>query len=240
MHQYLDSIFKNSKAENFINYAFNFNYNNCKLYRDYCNSINKETTNTNKLTDIPFLPIEFFKNHKIKTGYGKASRIFVSSGTTGKKSKHYVLDLKVYDQSLLYSFKYAFGDPKNFHFLGITPDPNERKNSSLIYMIDKLQKFSKNEGFSDNTFVYLEEFRLGRKEKKKLGLVFNKLFNGSTLARGDGELVRDFYISMTPRAGGLGSYKVSLNKKVFFINKSYAEANFEFLDCKRQEEFKLN
>ena len=152
MHQYLDNIFKNSKSEKVINYAFNFNYNNCKFYRNYCNSINKENINNHKLTDIPFLPIEFFKNHKIKTDRGKTSRVFFSSGTTGKKSKHYVQDLKVYDKSLLYSFKYVFGDPQNFHFLGITPDPSERKNSSLIYMIDKLQKFSKNEGFFSANF----------------------------------------------------------------------------------------
>ena len=163
MHQYLDNIFKNSKAEKVINYAFNFNYNNCKLYRNYCNSINKKNINNHKLTDIPFLPIEFFKNHKIKTDRGKTSRVFFSSGTTGKKSKHYVQDLKVYDQSLLYSFKYAFGDPQNFHFLGITPDPSKRKNSSLIYMIDKLQKFSKNEGFFSANF---QSFKLNIKKYK--------------------------------------------------------------------------
>lgn len=228
MHQYLDSIFKNSKAENFINYAFNFNYNNCKLYRDYCNSINKETTNTNKLTDIPFLPIEFFKNHKIKTDYGKASRIFVSSGTTGKKSKHYVQDLKVYDQSLLYSFKYAFGDPKNFHFLGITPDPNERKNSSLIYMIDKLQKYSKNEGFFSanlqNFKVNIEKYQNSNKKIIIYGLshllldfVENEKFN-----------LKDFIIIET---GGMKGNREEIEKRKlheilsdgFGTNKVYSE-----------------
>ena len=228
MHQYLDNIFKNSKAEKVINYAFNFNYNNCKLYRDYCNSINKENINNHKLTDIPFLPIEFFKNHKIKTDRGKTSRVFFSSGTTGKKSKHYVQDLKVYDQSLLYSFKYVFGDPQNFHFLGITPDPSERKNSSLIYMIDKLQKYSKNEGFFSanlqNFKLNIEKYQNSNKKIIIYGLshllldfVENEKFN-----------LKDFIIIET---GGMKGNREEIEKRKlheilsvgFGTNKVYSE-----------------
>ena len=147
MQRYLDRIFNESEIEKVIHYAFKFNYNSCDLYKEYCDSINKNYSENIKLKDIPFLPISFFKNHKILSKEKTASKIFLSSGTTGKKSKHHVTDLKIYNHSLLNSFKYAFGDPKKFHFIGITPSPKERKNSSLIYMIDKLQKYSKNEGF---------------------------------------------------------------------------------------------
>ena len=107
-----------------------FNYYNCDLYKEYCDSINKNYSEDIKIEDIPFLPISFFKNHKIQSNQKIKSKLFLSSGTTGKKSKHYVTDLNIYNHSLLNSFKYAFGDPKKFHFIGITPSPEKRKNSS--------------------------------------------------------------------------------------------------------------
>ena len=164
MHQYLDSIFNDHEIEETIHYAFKFNYNSCKLYKDYCDSVNKNYSKNNKITDIPFLPIGFFKNHKVQYNGKTHDKIFLSSGTTGKKSKHYITDLKIYNQSLLNSFKYAFGDPKKFHFIGITPSPEERKNSSLIYMIDELQKYSKNKGFFSSK---CEEFKLKIKKFQK-------------------------------------------------------------------------
>ena len=164
MHQYLDSIFNNPEIENAIHYAFKFNYNKCRLYRDYCDSVNKNYFNNNKINNIPFLPIGFFKNHRVQSNKKTEYKIFLSSGTTGKKSKHYVTDLKIYNHSLLNSFKYAFGDPKKFHFIGITPSLKERKNSSLIYMINKLQNYSKNDGFFSSN---LEEFKFKIKEYQK-------------------------------------------------------------------------
>ena len=164
MHRYLASIFNESEIETTIQDAFKFNYNSCGLYKEYCDSINKNYSDNTKIEDIPFLPISFFKNHKIQSNQKSKSKLFLSSGTTGKKSKHYVTDLNIYNHSLLNSFKYAFGDPKKFHFIGITPSPEERKNSSLVYMIDKLQSYSKNEGFfSSNS----EEFKIKIKKIQK-------------------------------------------------------------------------
>jgi phenylacetate-coenzyme A ligase PaaK-like adenylate-forming protein len=164
MHRYLASIFNESEIETAIQDAFKFNYNSCDLYKEYCDSINKNYSENIKIEDIPFLPISFFKNHKIQSNQKSKSKLFLSSGTTGKKSKHYVTDLNIYNHSLINSFKYAFGDPKKFHFIGVTPSPEERKNSSLIYMIDKLQSYSKNEGFfSSNS----EEFKIKIKKIQK-------------------------------------------------------------------------
>ena len=157
MHRYLGSIFNESEIEAAIKDAFKFNYNSCDLYKEYCDSINKNYSDNTSIVEIPFLPISFFKNHKIQSNQKSKSKLFLSSGTTGKKSKHYVTDLNIYNHSLLNSFKYAFGDPKKFHFIGITPSPEKRKNSSLIYMIDKLQKYSKNEGFFSSN---CEEFKI--------------------------------------------------------------------------------
>ena len=43
------------------------------------------------LRDIPFLPIETFKTHTVKTGDFEPGAIYTSSGTTGQvTSKHHV------------------------------------------------------------------------------------------------------------------------------------------------------
>ena len=64
MHRYLASIFNESEIETAIQDAFKFNYNSCDLYKEYCDSINKNYSENIKLEDIPFLPISFFKNIK--------------------------------------------------------------------------------------------------------------------------------------------------------------------------------
>ena len=57
------------------------------------------------LPDIPFLPVEFFRNHKIITGDRSVEMIFESSGTSGTiPGKHFVTDLKIYEESFLKSF----------------------------------------------------------------------------------------------------------------------------------------
>ena len=41
MHRYLGSIFNESEIQTAIQDAFKFNYYNCDLYKEYCDSINK-------------------------------------------------------------------------------------------------------------------------------------------------------------------------------------------------------
>ena len=42
---------------------FNYQYNNNKVYNKYCNLL--KISNVSKVQEIPFLPIQFFKSHKI-------------------------------------------------------------------------------------------------------------------------------------------------------------------------------
>ena len=74
MHRYLASIFNESEIETTIQDAFKFNYNRCDIYKEYCNSINKNYSENIKLEDIPFLPISFFKKNKIQ--YNQKSKKF--------------------------------------------------------------------------------------------------------------------------------------------------------------------
>ena len=69
--------------------------------------------------------------------------VFESSGTTGQTtSRHYVADLSVYEESFLSGFRYFYGDPEEYFFAGLLPSYVERKNSSLVYMVNRLINIS--------------------------------------------------------------------------------------------------
>jgi phenylacetate-coenzyme A ligase PaaK-like adenylate-forming protein len=63
--------------------------------------------------------------------------IFESSGTTEENtSKHYVADKNIYKTSFKKAFHHFYGDASNYVWLGLLPSYLERKNSSLVYMVD--------------------------------------------------------------------------------------------------------
>lgn len=125
------------------------------VYREFCNYINRSPQKVTTVEDIPFLPIQFFKSHEIRSIASMPELIFESSGTTGEKtSRHFVQDAGIYRQSFLLGFERIYGNPENYCILGLLPSYLERGNSSLVFMVDELIKKSghKNSGF------YLYEF----------------------------------------------------------------------------------
>jgi phenylacetate-coenzyme A ligase PaaK-like adenylate-forming protein len=137
-----DSIFDIQTPQQFEQAAmevFHYQYRNCDTYRQYVDATRRAVRNINQVEDIPFLPVEFFKNHKI-IAHGRAAQlIFTSSGTTGNQtSVHYVADEALYQQSLRKCFEQFVGRPGQFAILALLPSYLERKNSSLVYMIEQL------------------------------------------------------------------------------------------------------
>jgi phenylacetate-coenzyme A ligase PaaK-like adenylate-forming protein len=103
----------------------------------------KNPSDTKRIEDIPFLPIQFFKTHQVITGEKEPHIIFSSSGTTGSTtSKHYVHDLKLYEQSFTKAFELQYGQPTDYVILGLLPSYLERTGSSLIYMVNHFIKHS--------------------------------------------------------------------------------------------------
>ncbi len=139
---------------------FHYQFSSNEVYRSYCELIGKKESAVQKLDEIPFLPIEFFKTHRISSGNFSQQKIFLSSGTTGQQpSKHEVQDLKLYEESFLRSFKIFFGAPEEFCFLGLLPSYLERSDSSLVYMLEELMKRSAHElnGFYLHNYSALHE-----------------------------------------------------------------------------------
>lgn len=138
----LERVFAISNEKAFQQIAldvFRFQYQGNAVYGDYCRAIGKTPEAVLSLEAIPFLPIQFFKTHPVKTGDFTPVTVFQSSGTTGAvNSKHFVKDVTVYEESFLRCFRHFYGSPGNFCILGLLPSYLEQGSSSLVYMVDKL------------------------------------------------------------------------------------------------------
>jgi phenylacetate-coenzyme A ligase PaaK-like adenylate-forming protein len=125
--------------------VFNYQYNHNKIYQKFIRSLGKKPSEITTLAEIPFLPVEFFRNHKIISGDHPVEIIFESSGTTGvMPGRHFVTDVSLYNESFLRSFRMFYGNPEEFLIIALLPSYTERTGSSLVYMADTLIKKSKN------------------------------------------------------------------------------------------------
>ena len=132
---------------------FDFQYHQNPVYHEFCNHLGKNGANVQRIEDIPFLPISFFKTKKVICGSFSPDIVFTSSGTTGNEvSRHYVRNLNVYEKSYLTAFKQFYGPIEDYCILALLPSYLEREGSSLIYMADDLIKKS---GHPDSGF-YLD------------------------------------------------------------------------------------
>lgn len=135
-------IFNINNADEFEEVAldiFKFQYENNEVYRDFCIYLRKSPQSVSTTLDIPFLPISFFKTHRVISTQKESQTIFTSSGTTqSTTSKHFVPDIGLYEESFLRAFELFYGKPKDFCILALLPSYLEREGSSLIYMVNSL------------------------------------------------------------------------------------------------------
>ncbi|KEQ30068.1 acyl transferase [Pedobacter antarcticus 4BY] len=143
----IDSIFSISNSDQFEQIAldiFRFQAKNCNPYAQFIKNLGVSPEKIDCLAKIPYLPISFFKTHKIVSTAIDPVRIFTSSGTTGQQqSRHYVTDLSLYEKSFNLAFEQFYGNPGDFCILALLPSYMEREGSSLIYMVDSLLSQSK-------------------------------------------------------------------------------------------------
>lgn len=133
---------------------FRIQYKHNKIYRSYVDALGVNPLRINNIEDIPFLPIQFFKNNIITTAEFEPEIIFESSGTTGENvSRHFIKNLSVYKESFNKCFNLFYGEPDSWCILGLLPGYLERQNSSLINMVNNLIAESSNA----NSGFYLHE-----------------------------------------------------------------------------------
>ena len=158
-----DDIFNIQSEKDFETMAlkvFKFQFENNAVYRSFCDLLYKHPSDVKTLKDIPFLPIQFFKSHKVISNQNEIERTFTSSGTTGSTtSKHFVTDLSIYEKSFQKGFEQFYGNIEDYVILALLPSYLEREGSSLIYMVDSLIKQSKHNesGFYLNNLSELKD-----------------------------------------------------------------------------------
>lgn len=141
--------------KNFEQYAlkvFRHQAKNNKVYAKYLHLLHIDILKIKNIDQIPFLPIQFFKTHKILSSKEEVQETFLSSRTTGMtQSKHYITDIQLYKNSYLQGFQHFYGNIDNYTILALLPNYLERNGSSLVYMVDDLIKKSN----SDQSGFYL-------------------------------------------------------------------------------------
>jgi phenylacetate-coenzyme A ligase PaaK-like adenylate-forming protein len=123
---------------------FKFQFEENQVYRSFCDLLYKHPSDIQKIEDIPFLPIEFFKTHNIISSKKEIQQTFTSSGTTGSVvSQHHIVDLSLYEQSYQKSFTQHYGNIEDYTILALLPSYLERDGSSLVYMTNAMIQQSK-------------------------------------------------------------------------------------------------
>lgn len=119
--------------------VFFYQVRNNPVYRKHCQLLRINPYEVRTVKDIPFLPIEFFKQHRILIGSNKWEKVFVSSGTTGmQRSKHYIKRLELYRKSFLETFEHFYGPVDDYCILALLPGYLEQESSSLVFMVNEL------------------------------------------------------------------------------------------------------
>ncbi len=139
--------------------VFEHQFKNNRVYRSFCDLLYVHPSDIKTIEQIPFLPIQFFKNRQILSSSEPIKQTFTSSGTTGNTSSHHITDLSYYEESYRKGFEYFYGNIENYTILALLPNYLERTGSSLIYMVDDLIKKSnkKDSGFYLDDFYQLAE-----------------------------------------------------------------------------------
>ncbi len=116
------------------------------MYHQFVEDLNVNPDDIVTLEHIPFLPISAFRHYKVlRKGLSKEV-IFESSGTSGSTtSKLHLHDIAWYQQNVEQGFTSIYGDPKSYCWMALLPSYLERKNSSLVYMVDHFIRHSKYE-----------------------------------------------------------------------------------------------
>jgi hypothetical protein len=132
-------IFKITDEKGFNETAmkvFYFQYNHNLLYRKFCDLLHCKPHLVNRIEDIPFLPVSFFKTHFVESTVFVPEVIFESSGTSGSvNSRHLIKSSDIYRRSYLKAFELFYGAPSDYCILALLPSYLEKGDSSLVYMV---------------------------------------------------------------------------------------------------------
>lgn len=151
---------------------FRFQAAHCDVYRRYVELLGVDAQEVGRVEDIPFLPIEFFRSHRVYSASVAPQLEFSSSGTSGgDTSHHFVASAARYERSIIDCFTHFYGSPSGYELRTLLP--SYREGSSLLYMVRHLQPLCTGSRvlLLGVTFALLEQARSGRAEKLPAGSI---------------------------------------------------------------------
>lgn len=153
---------------------FRYQAEHCAPYAEYIGLLGIDPSSVSRVEDIPMLPIELFKTHKIYCGEEEPQIVFSSSATTGMtQSQHFVADVELYERAFTEAFRCFYGEPKECSIYALLPSYLERKGSSLVYMAERLIAESDGGGFYlDNYEKLLHDMARDPNPKILLGVTY--------------------------------------------------------------------
>ena len=151
-------------------YTFQSKHN--KVYGSFCAQLKGPDFKPSSYSEIPYLPIGFFKSHRVISGDQPIDRVFESSGTgESLRSKHYLLSEGLYQRSFMQGFSTVYGNPSDYVIMALLPSYLERSNASLVFMAEALIKSS---GHPSSGF-YLDDLKGLATELKRLNTAGQKV-----------------------------------------------------------------
>jgi len=134
-------------------YRYHLEHN--AVYRSFVSHVRYNEFTPDTVRDIPFFPIELFKELEVKAGKWNSELIFYSSGTTATtRSKHHISDKKAYLDNARYIWTRHFGPLENYTFLSLLPSYHDNPSSSLLCMVQNFMLH----GASQQEHYYLDDF----------------------------------------------------------------------------------
>lgn len=135
--------------------AFQYQFENCVPYKNYCQQLNFTPTTIQHWQQIPAVSTDIFREFDLCTFDAKtANYCFTTSGTTQEvKGKHYYRDLTLYNAAIQNNFLTGLNlsATQSLRFRILTPSFKQHPESSLFYMMQQIINFY---GDADSKFYY--------------------------------------------------------------------------------------
>jgi len=190
---------------------FYYQAQNNSIYKEYLKFLKINSSAINSMEQIPFLPIEFFKYHKVITGENTHSHVFLSSGTTlPERSKHYIKDISFYEEISEAIFNRFYGNISDYTLLALLPSYQENPQSSLISMIDF---FIKKSNDSNSGYIKPDFKGIGKLLQKKRAILFGVTYALLDFIEHNKEDLKELVVIET---GGMKGKREEMPKEQFY------------------------
>jgi len=190
-----------------------------EVYKNYLHQLRINPESIKSIEEIPFLPVDFFKYHSVKTGIWEEESYFLSSGTTDVlRAKHFIKNIQDYHRVTEICLRSFISDLSEYSILALLPGYFQNQHSSLIEMV---RHFIGRTGKMDSSNRIFEDFDLLRQalEKEKLKGTKILLFGVSFALMDFGEKFPFDDDQMTIiETGGMKTHKRDYSKEQILVS----------------------